>query len=114
MSLNGKKIGKYSVSTVLATYNLDVRLDMERDLFVILVPDSPGDAIVTTYGRLNYKSFHSPTLAEAKEEVKTYLNSRDATTFVDVIEYTCRGKDEDTGIVNGVGFDFRVARASVA
>jgi hypothetical protein len=117
VSTNGKKIGKYSISTVLAQYNLDVRVDMERDLFVILVPDSPGDGIVTIHGHRNYKIFEAPTLAGVKDAVKAYLNSRDTTTFVDVIEYTCNGIDDTrlpSGTANNVGFDFRVARVSVA
>ena len=114
---NGKKIGKFHVSTVLAEYDLDVRLDMESNEFVILVPDNPGEAVVTKSGaRRTYQPFRAATLAEAKEAVKACLSFRDTTEFVDVIEYDCLGVSSHSymEVADSVGFDFRVARVSVA
>jgi hypothetical protein len=117
---HGKKIGKFKVTTVLAEYDLDVRLDMEGNQFVILVPGSPGEAINPSNRRnmANYDSFKAPTLGEAKEAARAFLVSRDTTDFIDVIEYTCSCPGiktyHSTDSENRVGFDFRVARVSVA
>jgi hypothetical protein len=111
-----KKIGKFTVTTVLAVYDLDVRLDMERDLFVIVVPGGPGEEIDPNRLRVHQELFEAPTLAEAKAAAKAFLLSRDVTEFVDVIEYTWRGSEDScfSGNTKSIGFDFRVARVSVA
>jgi len=114
---HGKKIGKFKVTTVLAEYDLDVRLDMERDLFVILVPGGPGEEIDPNRLRVHQELFEAPTLAEAKAAAKSFLISRDVTEFVDVIEYTWRGLEEHSGFggdTKSISLDFRVARVSVA
>lgn len=119
MRLTGKKVGKFRVVTVLAEYNLDVRLDMEKNVFTIHVPSSPGGEINTERGRRDYESFHAPTLEEVKKSVGEYLHGRDKTDFVDVIEYNYAGTRGDryshlSSVDNFVGFDFRVARVSTA
>jgi len=119
MRLNGKKVGKFQVVTVLATYNLDVRLDMERNIFTIHVPAEPGGTISSDRETRNYESFSAPTLDEVKKATGDFLRSRDQTEFVDVIEYTYAGASVDSRssfapAQNYVGFDFRVARVSLA
>ena len=118
MSDHGKKVGKFTASTVLGKYDLDVRLDMEDNQFVILVPRTPGEAVNTKLGRgVNYDSFRAATLADAKKSVEAFLAGRDVTDFRDVIEYDYLGSERDNRyreVQNSVGFDFRVARVSVA
>ena len=118
MGNHGKKVGKFSVSTVLARYDLDVRLDMETNQFVILVPRNPGEAINTKLGRgVNYDMFTDPALAEAKRKAEDFLKSRDVTEFEDVIEYNFFGSERSNHyreVDNSVGFEFRVARVSCA
>ena len=46
MKLEGKKVGKFRVSTVLATYDLDVWLSMENNVFTIHVPEDTGGKII--------------------------------------------------------------------
>lgn len=78
MSDHGKKVGKFSTSTVLGKYDLDVRLDMEDNQFVILVPRTPGEAVNTKLGRgVNYDSFRAATLADAKKSVESFLAGRE-------------------------------------
>ena len=118
MSDHGKKVGKFSVSTVLAKYDLDVRLDMEDNQFVILVPRNPGEAVNTKLGRgVNYDMFADPALAEAKRKAEEFLKSRDVTEFEDVIEYNYLGDSKENvyrEVDNSAGFEFRVARVSCA
>jgi len=117
MSIRGKKVGKFKVSTVLAEYDLDVRLDLEGNTFIILVPDNPGTAVNTKGYDRNYESFSATLLEDVKEEVRAHLKSRDKTAFVDVIEYNYSGSKEAAhwgSAQNTVGFDFRVARVAVA
>ena len=119
MRLNGKKVGKFVVTTVLATYDLDVRLDMSSNVFTIHVPTSPGAVISTEPGQRNHESFSATTLDEVKKAAQFFLTERDQTEFVDVIEYNYAGANEDrhshfTSVQNFVGFDFRVARVSLA
>jgi hypothetical protein len=118
MSSHGKKVGKFSVSTVLAKYVLDVRLDMETNQFVILVPRNPGEAVNTKLGRgANYDMFTDPALAEAKRKAEDFLKSRDVTEFEDVIEYNHLGSAKGNHyreVDNSAGFEFRVARVSCA
>jgi hypothetical protein len=115
--LCGKKVGKYCVETVLASYDLDVRLNMEGAEFTIHVPHRPGEkAAVTPHGP-NYETFSSKSLDELEGRVKEYLVSRDTTTFEDVIEYNLidsHGYRSLSETDNDVGFDFRVARVSLA
>lgn len=118
MRLDGKKVGKFRVTTVLATYDLDVRLNMESNVFVIHVPTAPDVAISTERDQRNHESFSAPTLNEVKKTAQEFLTSRDQTEFVDVIEYNYSGASEDrrsrfSSVNNFVGFDFRVARVSV-
>jgi len=111
--LSGKKVGKYRVGTILATYDLDVRLDVAADEFVIHVPKTPGGVAEVTVDGVEYESFKAPTLGEVKRLVDEFLLARDTTTFEDVIEYSLEldgfGKTD-----NSVGFEFRVARVSIA
>ena len=77
MANHGKKVGKFSVSTVLTEYDLDVRLDMEQNVFTILVPRNPGEPVNTKLGRgVNYDSFSGSTLAEVKKDVEAFLAAR--------------------------------------
>ena len=93
MNDHGKKVGKFTTSTVLGKYDLDVRLDMEDNQFVILVPRTPGEAVNTKLGRgVNYDSFRAATLADAKKSVESFLAGRDVTEFRDVIEYDYLGE----------------------
>jgi hypothetical protein len=93
---------------------------MQENVFIILVPSVPGEAI--TKPRIqsrNYEKFSGPTLNELKKTVKDMLTSRDVTEFVDVIEYTYSGQTEDRAYEDYTGrshvaFDFRVARVSTA
>lgn len=115
----GKKIGKFKVSTVLADYDLDVRLNVADNHFHILVPQTPGAAILELTPLTEIDSFKAPTLEEAKKAVEEFLRGRDKTEFVDVIEYRYTGPDDarqcSWGIANNsVGFEFRVARVSIA
>jgi hypothetical protein len=111
--LSGKKVGKYRVSTILATYDLDVRLDMSANVFAVRVPRTPGEkAEVTTEG-VNYETFSAATLEEVKQKVDKFLRARDTTEFEDVIEYEL-DRDGFGRVNNSVGFDFRVARVSLA
>ena len=116
MANHGKKVGKFSVSTVLAKYDLDVRLDMDQNVFTILVPRNPGEPVNTKLGRgVNYDSFRGSTLAEVKKDVEAFLAARDVTEFVDVIEYNHLGSSKNNSyreVEDSVGFDFRVARVS--
>lgn len=116
MANHGKKVGKFSVSTVLTEYDLDVRLDMEQNVFTILVPRNPGEPVNTKLGRgVNYDSFSGSTLAEVKKDVEAFLAARDVTEFADVIEYNHLGSSKNSSyreVENSVGFDFRVARVS--
>ena len=116
MANHGKKVGKFSVTTVLAKYDLDVRLDMEQNVFTILVPRNPGDTVNTKLGRgINYDAFSGPTLRDVKGEVEAFLTARDVTEFKDVIEYNYLGSVRNNSyseVENSVGFDFRVARVS--
>ena len=118
MGNHGKKVGKVSVSPVRARYALDVRLDMEANQFVILVPRNPGEAVNTKLGRgVNYDMFTDPALGEAKRKAKEFLKSRDVTEFEDVIEYNHFGSERShhyREVDNSVGFEFRVARVSCA
>jgi hypothetical protein len=111
--LSGKKVGKYRVSTILATYDLDVRLDVAADVFVVRVPKTPGGAAVVTARGVDYDSFEAPTLAEVKRKVDEFLRSRDTTEFEDVVEYEL-DRDNFGKSDNSAGFDFRVARVSLA
>jgi hypothetical protein len=118
MRLKGKKVGKFLVVTVLAEYDLDVRLDMEHNLFTIHVPGTPGAVINTEHGKRDYESFTAPLLDEAKKKAREYLVARDTTDFVDVIEYSYEGAGDRHAHMgqteNFVGFDFRVFRVSKA
>jgi len=80
MSNHGKKVGKFRVSTVLARYDLDVRLDMEQNVFTILVPRNPGEPVNTKLGHgINYDSFSGSTLVEFKKRqriIVPYATSR--------------------------------------
>jgi len=105
----GKKVGKFCVSTQLGEYQLDVRLDVERSIFLIYVPPAPG---IVSNDRSDYlEVVRAPTLEELKKSVKELLVKRDVTKFEDVIEYSFEvpgQRDRDLRI----GFDFRVARVS--
>lgn len=99
MKLEGKKVGKHAVTTPLHQYDLDVRLVVRTNNFVIYAP--------------NGRRFSNPNLATCKQEVEQYLREGDVTSYTDVIEYKLTGlvefpyKDEAMA-----GFDFRVARVS--
>lgn len=115
----GKKVGKFRAVTVLAEYNLDVRLDMEANVFTILVPETPGEAVSTKRGSRNFEIFRSANLEEVKKNVSEYLFTRDKTDFVDVIEYNYSGTRAEKhthfgALKNQVGFEFCVSRVSVA
>jgi len=45
MSHNGKKLENTPSVTNLFTYNLDVRLDVEGNMFIMLIPTTPGGPI---------------------------------------------------------------------
>jgi hypothetical protein len=111
--LSGKKVGKYRVTTILATYDLDVRLDMSDNLFAVRVPRAPGEKAEVTAEGVNYETFSAATLEEVKQKVDEFLRSRDTTEFEDVIEYEL-DRDGFGRVNNSVGFDFRVARVSLA
>ena len=115
--ISGKKVGKFAVVTVLARYDLDVRLDLQTNVFIIVVPNSPDGELITKEGQRSYESFKAPTLDVVKAEVEKFLKERDVTDFVDVIEYNYSGTKEAAhwgSAQNTVGFDFRVARVSIA
>lgn len=106
----GKKAGTHYVSTVLGGYNLDVYVDVENDLFSILVPTSPGGK-VKLRERTSFEQISGKSLGEVKRLAKEFLLKRDQTDFHDVIE--CFVCTEGLGR-NVVSFDFQVARVSTA
>jgi hypothetical protein len=106
MKLEGKKIGKHTVTTPLHTYELDVRLVVRTNNFVIYAPDG--------------RCFSNSALAVCKSEVEQYLRESDVTTYVDVIEYdlTSQLGYMDLGNPSSVGdlagLAFRAVRVSTA
>lgn len=106
----GKKAGTYFVATVLASYDLDVYVDVESGTFSILIPTAPG-ARVEPRRRDSFELSRGRDLDELKKVVREHLISRDVTDFHDIIEcYVDYDDDED----NAVRFDFEVARVSTA
>jgi hypothetical protein len=121
MRTSGKKIGKFVLETVLAKYDLDVRVDAGSGQFSISVPETPGEKTGSDQGRgINYKIFSGSNLQLLKDEVGRYLRERDQTDFTDVIEYsTCSTSSTVERHIFGepslrVGFEFRVARVSTS
>jgi len=105
----GKKVGKFDVSTSLGEYRLDVRLDVEKNVFLIYVPEAPG---VQESDRSGYQeAVRAATLEELKKSIKDLLIKRDAllVNFDDVIEYSFEVSSSGQ---RRIGFDFRVARVS--
>lgn len=112
----GKKMGKFSFETVLARYDLDVRLDVARNQFVILLPNTPGEKADPAVSPINYECFSGAILEEVKKTTVEFAKQRDVTEYVDVIEYECHGIGPASYDYRPyeVGFNFRVARVSVA
>lgn len=102
----GKKIGTFSVGTVLCEYVLDVRFSVSEEQFAVLVPSVPGQSVVPG-NHDTFEVFRGPVLAAVRQSAEGFLRERDTTTFSDVIEYRC-----EVGESGSVGFAFRVARVS--
>ncbi len=105
----GKVIGNYQESSVLGLYKLELRYDMDREIFIVLVPASPDSKVVVRDSK-SFAVVKGKTAEEVKGAVRALIHERDVTDFRDVIEYqlmTEGVRDDDC-----VGLSFRVARIS--
>jgi hypothetical protein len=109
MKNHGKKVGKYQVSSDLGEYDLDVRLDVAKEKFTILVPRAPGEPLGDDYVVVS-----EATLGDTKEAVKRMVRDRDVVGFRDVIEYSGPGESRWSDDGDSINFGFRVARVSLS
>jgi hypothetical protein len=107
----GRKTGTYFVSTVLASYNLDVYVDVENEDFTILVPTSPRGK-VDIRRRDTFELCRGRDLADVKTQARDLLRARDVTGYRDVLELDVDWGDHEND--NQLRFKFEVARVSEA
>jgi hypothetical protein len=109
----GKVVGKHQHQTVSGWYNLEIRVDVDNDEnpFTVLVPKTP-DAKLAVRDPMTFDPISASTLDEVKRAVRTFLNERDTTEYVDVLEYRCGSDSMFDREASTVQFDFRVARVS--